>query len=249
MCIFYGQARDGYGLPYRDKADVILFRGTDEIARHTIRGSLSPGVNFALYVHLDDGGGDQPYSPRALRTGDRVSLVVRDAEGDKTIMESQILPPVGSPGDLLLLNVTAAQDADGDGLSDQWERELIAWSNGTLSNLWDVKGDDDFDGDGLSNRQEYQAGTFAFLDYDALIVEQFNPSANGRLRLTFLSVAGKTYLMRGTTDLAEPVWQPSAFALSEAGPLQTTPAEGNGDWLSLYVPVQDPMRFYRLVVE
>jgi len=28
MCIFYGQARDGYGLPYRADADVILLRGT-----------------------------------------------------------------------------------------------------------------------------------------------------------------------------------------------------------------------------
>ncbi|HOY58074.1 MAG TPA: hypothetical protein PK640_08040, partial [Verrucomicrobiota bacterium] len=48
LCVFYGQARDGYGLPYRADADVILLRGTNEIARQTINGSLAPGVNFAL---------------------------------------------------------------------------------------------------------------------------------------------------------------------------------------------------------
>jgi len=249
MCVFYGQARDGYNLPYRANADVILFRGTNEVARHSIRGSLTPGVNFALYVHLDDGRGAAPYSPRALRTGDRVSLAVRDAEGQKTIMDGQLVPPVGAPGDLLLLNVTAGQDTDADGLSDLWEWELIAWSDGALANLWEVRGEDDFDGDGLSNRQEYVAGTFAFLDYDALLVEQILPTFTGHLRLTFLSVPGKVYSVRVANNLTEAVWEPAAFSLSEDSPLQTTPAEGHGDWLSLYVPIQEPIRFYRLVAE
>ncbi|HOX03190.1 MAG TPA: hypothetical protein P5555_13055 [Candidatus Paceibacterota bacterium] len=249
MCIIYGQALDGYGLPYRAGADVILFHGTSEIARQTINGSLAPGVNFALYVHLDDGRGAKPYSPRAVRTGDSVSIVVRDKDGVKTIMESQLVPPVGLPGDLLLLNVTAGQDTDGDGLSDLWEWEIIAWSNGALHNLWEVNGDDDFDGDHMSNRQEYQAGTFAFLDYDALLIEELIPAANGRLRLTFLSVPGITYSVRCATGLSESAWQPCAFSLSDAGAFQTVPVEGPGNWMSLYVPLQEPMCFYHLIAE
>ena len=138
-------------LPYMQGADAILRRGTNEIARHTIRGSLSPGVNFALYVHLDDGRSAPSYSPRALRSGDLVSIVVRDRDSEQTIMENQAVPPVGLPGDLILRNVTAAEDADGDGLPDTWEWELIAWSDGRLHGLTDVNATDDFDGDGVSN--------------------------------------------------------------------------------------------------
>ncbi len=249
MCVFYGQARDGYGLPYLANADVILLHGTNEVARHTIVGSLAPGVNFALYIHLDDGRGTKPYSRRALSTGASVRIIVRDAEGEKTIMESATIPPVGQPGDLLLLDVTAAPDTDGDGLPDPWEWELIDWSDGVLESLWDVHGEDDFDADGLSNLQEYQAGTFAFLDYDYLGIEQTLPTANGRLRLTFLSVPGKSYGVRGLTDMAEALWQSCPFALDDTGPVQTTPVEGNGDWFSFYVSLDESMRFFRLVVE
>ncbi|HNQ87646.1 MAG TPA: hypothetical protein PKM73_03320 [Verrucomicrobiota bacterium] len=249
LCVFYGQARDGFGLPYRENANVILRHGTNEVARQTIRGSLAPGVNFALYVHLDDGRGTKPYSNRALRTGDRVSIVVSDGEGEKTILESATVPPVGQPGDLMLLNVTAARDDDGDGLPDLWEWELIAWSDGALGGLWDVDGGDDFDGDGMSNLEEYRAGTFAFLDYDALLVEELIPAGGGRLRLTFLSVPGKTYSVRCAADLNGSDWQACAFSLSDTGPLQTTPAEGDGGWFSVYTPIGEPTRFYRLVAE
>lgn len=249
LCVFYGQARDGFGLPYRANADVILLHGTNEVARHTIRGSLAPGVNFALSVHLDDGRTSARYSTRALRTGDSVSIRVRDVDGEKTIMERATVPPAGHPGEMILLNVTAGDDADGDGLSDLWEWEMIAWSGGLLKTPWDVSGDDDFDGDGMTNREEYLAGTFAFLDYDALVIEQFAAAGNGRLRFTFLSVPGKTYTIAGVTTLGQDPWEPCAFATSEAGSLQTAPAEGNGDWVSLFIPVQESIRFYRVVAE
>ena len=249
MCVYYGQAKDGYGLPYLRDADVILRHGTNEIARQTISGSLRPGVNFALYVHLDDGRSATPYSPKALRSGDLVSIVVRDRDGEKTVMENQVVPPVGQPGDMILRNVTVAEDVDRDGLPDLWEWELIEWSDGRLRSLSDVRGEDDFDGDGMSNWMEYLSGTFPFLAYDYPRIEQSALTPNGRLRLTFLSVAGKSYSPVCTTNLTEPVWAPCAFALSDTGPLQTLPAEGNGDWFSLYLPVQEPACFFGLSVE
>lgn len=249
MCVYYGQAKDGYGLPYLRDADVILRRGTNEIARQKISGSLRPGVNFALYVHLDDGRSATPYSPKALRSGDIVSIVVRDRDGEKTVMENQAVPPVGQPGDIILRNVTAAEDTDRDGLPDLWEWELIACSDGWLRTLADVRGGDDFDGDGMSNWMEYLAGTFPFLDYDYLRIEETTLTPNGRLRLTFLSVAGKSYSPACATNLTSSVWAPCAFALSDTGPLQTLPAEGNGDWFYLYLPLQEPARFFSLLVE
>lgn len=246
MCVYYGQACDGYGLPYRANADVILLHGTNEIALQTISGSLWPGVNFALYVHLDDGRSTTPYSARALRSGDLASIVVRDEFGQHTIMESKTVPPVSQPGDLIALNVTAATDLDGDGLPDQWERELIDWSFGALQTLYDVRGEDDFDGDGMSNLQEYQAGTFAFLDYDYLFIEYLARAPNDRLQLTFLSVPGKTYRVVRAADLAQPAWEPCPFGLSDTDVLALAPVEGDGNWFSLYVMIEEPGWFFRL---
>lgn len=246
MCVFYGQACDGYGQPYRTNAEVILRHGTNEIARQVIGGSLSPGVNFALYVHLDDGRTASPYSARALRSGDLVSIVVRDADGEKTIMEKQAVPPVGQPGELVLINATAADDSDHDGLPDQWEYEIIAWSNGTLLTLADVHPEDDFDEDGMANLQEYRAGTFAFLTDDSLRIDMLSITPAHRLQLVFLSVPGKIYRPMRATDPSQSSWEPCAFALSDSGPFQLTPAEGDGDWFSLYVEVNESAQFFRL---
>ncbi|HEY5913565.1 MAG TPA: hypothetical protein VJA21_23505 [Verrucomicrobiae bacterium] len=248
MYVYYGQALDGYGLPYRTNADIILFHGTNEIARQTIRGSLTPGVNFALYVHLDDGRSAVPYSRRALQVGDLVRVMVRDQEGLKIIMEEQAVPPVGQPGELVFIDATAATDLDRDGLPDRWEYELIAWSGGALHTLTDVRPEDDFDGDGMTNLEEYRSGTFAFLPYDYLYIERYEPTPNNRLRLTFLSVPGKAYSVGCATNVMQAAWQPSPFAASDTGAFQETPVEGNGDWLSLYAPIDPSTWFFRLEV-
>lgn len=133
-------------------ADVILRSGTNEIARHAINGSISPGINFALYVSLDDGTSATPYSDIALRAGDDIEIIVRDSRGEQSIMRTNSLPVVGTPGEVILVNVTAGTDLDGDGLSDDWERELIAVStNPAITTIEDVKPEDDYDGDFASN--------------------------------------------------------------------------------------------------
>ena len=56
----------------------------------------------------------------------------------------------------------------------------------------------------MSNALECAAGAFAFPDYDFPGIDTTSLTANGRLCLTFLSVPGKTYSVRGLADFASP---------------------------------------------
>jgi len=250
MVIYYGQAKDGFGWPYTQDAEVFLLSGTNEYARCAINGSISPGVNFILYVPLDDGRDADRYVRNAAHTGEVVSIVVDDADGRKTIMESNAVPAVTQPGDIILVNVTAGTDTDGDGLPDEWEQEMINWgSDPAITSIWDIAGADDYDGDGQSNGDEYHAGTFAFLDYDYFFAERFDMLPNHRLKIEFLSVASKVYNVQFSTNLTEGIWEDSEYSRTETGALQTGPVEGDGDWFSFFVPVLEPGRAFRLTVE
>ncbi len=250
MVVYYGQAKDGFGWPYTEYASVILLSGTNEYARHSINGSLSPGVNFALYVPLDDGRDTNRYVRNAARTGEVVSIAVQDTYGRKTIMESNAVPAVTTPGDIILVNVTAGTDTDGDGLPDEWEQEMLDWgTNPAITSIWDIAGLGDYDGDGQPNGDEYRAGTFAFLDYDYFFAEHFSRTANGRLRIEFLSVNAKVYNVERSTNVSAGVWDDCEYSLTETGAFQTGPAEGDGDWFSFYVPVPEPHLALRLLVE
>jgi len=249
LIVYYGQAKDWFGWPYTDNATVILLRGTNECARQPIKGSLSPGVNFALQVPFDDGRDTNRYVRNAVRAGDAVSVVVDDCDGRKTVMENGTVPAVTTPGDMILVNVTAATDADGDRLPDEWEQVLIDWGlHPNYTNIWDINAGDDYDGDGQSNGDEYRAGTFAFLDYDYFFVEHMERTGNGRLGLDFLSVLGKAYNLQYSTNLYAGIWTDCEYSLSDTGALQTAPTEGDGAWFSFFVPIVNTFRAFRLTV-
>jgi len=217
---------------------------------HTINGSLSPGVNFALYVPIDDGRDTNRYSRTAMRKGEVVSIVVQDTYGQKTIMESNAVPAVTVPGDIILVNITAGTDTDGDGLPDEWEQELLNWgSNPGASNIWDITPTGDYDGDGQSNGDEYGAGTFAFLDYDFFFAEHFALTTNGRFKVEFLSIPAKVYMIQSTTNMPSGIWEDCEYSLTETGTLQTGPAEGTGSSFSFFVPLDERARTFRLTVE
>jgi hypothetical protein len=253
MVVFYGQARDQYGWPYLRGAEVILRVGTNEIIRHTIDGSLTHGVNFALHAPMDDARDSLLYFRQALTTGAVITILVSDSRGERTIMEWSFVPQARQPGDIVRVNVTAALDSDSDGLPDEWEWELISWADfPELLSLEDIRPGDDFDGDGVSNLDEYRAGTFAFLDYDFFYAEVFQKAPNGRCYIDFLSVPGKVYRMQsapGELVGSGYDWQACPYARTETGAWQTAPTEGTGDWFRFYVPAPSQFQAWRLTVE
>jgi hypothetical protein len=249
MFVYYGQAKDGFGIPYQENAEVVLLKEGRDIARSPIEGSRVPGVNFALYAHLDDGQGSSNYVSKAVRVGDLVSIVVRDPYGQKTIMEQGQVPPVGKPGETTAINVTAAKDVDGDLLPDQWEEEMLYWANGDFDGIHQINPGDDYDGDGQTNGEEYRAGTFAFLDYDYFFAEAMQVTANGRLAITFWGVPGKSYSAEHKSSLHDSQWVTTPLASSDTDEFETISLEGQGGWLTLYLPKDPDNKFFRLQVK
>ena len=250
MCIYYGQVRDEFGWPYTGThpGDVILRIGTNEITRHHVTGSLSPGVNFALYVPLDDNRGTR-YVAYAAVTGATFTVVVSDHMGERLIMETNSLPNVGKPGEIIAINITAGTDSDGDRIPDEWEEAVLYWSsNPFVTTIEELNPNDDLDGDHVSNWDEYIAGTLADDPSDFFYAER-GLAAAGYVRIEFYSVRGKIYRVFSTPSLVVPAWQACAFSTSATGPWQIAPVEGDGQWMTFYIPASETNLLFRMDVQ
>ena len=248
-CLFYGEVRDAFGVPYLEGADVILRVDGRECSRWPVLGILAPGVNFKLALELDAGSGT-PYAAYAARPGQEVRLSVLTRGDERPIAETRALA-AGRPGDLIGIYVSTGTDADGDGLPDEWEQQLIENSGGLLHDLGEVRPGDDLDGDGVSNLDEYRAGTYAFLADDFLAIEELATVAGGRLRLRFLTTRGMTYRVYAANQIAGEVnWEPQRFALSESDALLPHDAlVGDGFYVAIYVAIREDHQFYRLLAQ
>jgi hypothetical protein len=244
-CVFYGQARDEYGVPYLTNATVILRVAGREGARCTIDRMLAPGINFRLPLDLDDGRGTA-YASYAARAGQPVQISVLAHGIERPIIETRALA-VGGAGEFIGIYVTTGIDTDADGLPDEWEWELLENSLGAYSTIAEIRPEDDADLDGVSNWDEYRAGTLAFAPEDFLYIEETARVANGRLRLRFLSTAGITYQVRAADSLgSEAVWPTVPFALDGQTAAANGAVVGNGYYLSLYADIDGAHRFFRI---
>jgi hypothetical protein len=130
-------------------------------------------------------------------------------------------------------------DSDGDGLLDAWELE-------NFGNL-DRDGSGDADSDGLSDREEYVLGSDpndAASGLPALSVE----STGDTFRVTFPTVAGRTYTVMARTNLTSgDDWTP-VTSIQDG---QANPVTGDGTTKTVTETGLDttPGRFYRLKVE
>ncbi len=119
-------------------------------------------------------------------------------------------------------------DADQDGLPDAYEL-----AHGLNPNVNDANGD--LDGDGLNNYQEYLAGTDPNNFNSVFRVTKIN-LGNGMVRVTWNSVAGKTYRISSASQADGAYTQVS-----------TVPSAGNGETFADF-PDSPGRQFYRVAV-
>ncbi len=116
-----------------------------------------PDAGVVPYVAVDqvDYSNAAPWPTGADGTGESLQRIVSDAYGNDPI-NWQVDPP--TPG---RENAgSSIEDADGDGMPDNWEQAIVDFDPGDeIDSILKVHPDDDFDKDGASNFSEYLAGS------------------------------------------------------------------------------------------
>lgn len=247
-CTYFGMLKDSFGHVYQQSARLTLERSGVEVARQDISGFVRPGINFQAQVDMDSGSGDR-YADYAMREGETLQIVVHVDGVDKPLLEPATLT-VPEPGTDVQISLTVGTDADGDGLPDEWEQQLMAASGGSITNIAQILPEDDFDGDGASNIQEYLAGTYAFLDYDVFAVEDLEHTDGNRFGFRFLSVPGKSYRVHHNTDLTDAnAWDTTTFSLDAEGAADMTSFIGDGYTKTVYIDMPDAKGFIRIIAK
>jgi hypothetical protein len=214
----YGMVRTEQGAPLiAGQGTVILSRNSGGTAQEVARGFTDPllgaGINYELNVPMDAGLFGSIYQPDAIIAGTAFNIrVVISGVDYVPIQMAAATHTIGQPGDSTRLDLSLGIDTDGDGLSDAWERALIASdTTGRLHTLADVTPDGDIDGDGLTNLQEQVLGASPNNAADGLKLEVVD-LVGDRAHIRFVAVRGRTYGIKASPDLI--TWTRVAFALT-----------------------------------
>lgn len=230
---------------------MVIKRNGAVIASGEINDTARPNENFRAVVPMDTNGAD-PYRAGAQNAGATFTVEVRFPSS--TMLVSSLTAgqrTIGRPAGMVALDFTIGVDSDGDGIPDAWEWwQLTAMGIEPGDPRWSLTtlGNGDFDGDGLTDRQEYLAGTFAFLAEDSLrlALDAVEPDGTARLRAPL--VTGKTYRVETSPDLK--AWTPASVRLaSPTAELKPTFTASETSEVTIYAPspAESPRQLFHRV--
>lgn len=224
--LIYGLVRDELGNPVTASNAQLIFE-TDAGVKLTsqILYQGVPGQNYALEVPMDSGITSDAYMPTALRPTAPFKIRVQIAGVTYLPIEmTGNYATLGQPGKTTRINLTLGVDANGDGLPDAWQRNVLL-GLGLHGTINDIKPEGDSDGDGMSNLDEYIAGTYAFDKADgyALKIKAMHGNAAA---VEFLGIRGRNYAIYASLDLTN--WTQTSFRVATKG--STIPGPSAFSW-------------------
>jgi hypothetical protein len=136
-----------YGVIRADTVTVSLQVRGQSIASYTKGENPAAGDFYVLRVPMD---ALEPAEPGTARPGEPAKLFVNG--------QPVALVALGERGTIHRVDLSMT-DLDGDGLSDDWEQQIVdANSSDAVASIADVRPWDDYDGDGFCNLREYLSG-------------------------------------------------------------------------------------------
>ncbi|MBN1671136.1 MAG: hypothetical protein JXR37_08900, partial [Kiritimatiellae bacterium] len=121
------------------------------------------GVGNRMYI--DGVLSAQDSEGTALRSNPGTDMRIGDSQSWEPwfyygmLDEVRIYSRALSSNEVAVLFSAPVTDADGDGLPDSWEQQIVDASLGAYTSVWQVLPGADFDDDWATNQKEYEAGT------------------------------------------------------------------------------------------
>jgi len=244
-----------------------------EIVTSMTDTTLGIGINYALSVPMDSATSSQLFEVSAMRPMlpftirvviDGVNYVPMQIVGATTPYWTQIVNQqnnpsasvqgghwaVGLPAGKLRLDLWLGEDANGDGLPDAWQWNVVnSDPSGRLSDFTQVLPGDDLSGNGMTNMDKFIAGVYAMEVRDGLHF-QVDSITDGIAKLHFQAISGRTYHIASSSDLV--TWQEvEPFSESDdAADLRTHYLAETSKVLNIYVPLTElKQKYFKLYVE
>jgi len=244
-----------------------------DIVRSIIDSSIAPGVNYSLSVPMDAFTSDQFYDVSVMRP--MLPFTIRVVIDGVNYVPIQIVAAtssywtdkinavnnpavnvngghwaIGLPSGKLRLDLWLGVDANGDGLPDAWQWNVVnSDPTGRLSDFTEVLPGADLSGNGMTNMEKFLTGVYAMELRDGLHFE-VDSITDGIAKLHFQAIAGHTYHISTSLDLSN--WDdPVSFSVNSDGsdPHPYYLADSS-KVLNIYVPlVDEKQNFFKLYVE